>query len=209
MQHLLAALALAFTTSAAAADLGTVLRGVEQRYNRAATLEADFVQRHLVNGRPRRVESGRLMLRKPGRMRWEYAQPPGKLFVCDGKWVWFYSPATGQVERARLKEADDFRAPLAFLLGRLDFRKLFGTLEAAATGEGTEIRAWPKSARAPFTRVEFTIGADFRIQRLVISSVDGTAMEFLFANEGLNRPVPDSAFRFEAPPGAPVIDTEP
>jgi len=200
-------LAFVMAMSAAAADLGTVLRAVERRYNRAATLESEFVQRHLVNGRPRRAESGRLMLRKPGRMRWEYVQPPGKLFVCDGKWVWFYSPAAGQVERARLKEADDFRAPLAFLLGKLEFRKLFGTLEAAATHEGTEIRAWPKSHRAHYTRVDFTIGRDFQIQRLVISSVDGTAMEFLFANEQLNRPVPESAFRFEAPPGVPVIDT--
>jgi len=207
MHHRLAVLALAALTGAAAADLETVLRFVERRYNRAATLEADFVQRHLVNGRPRRVESGRLKLRKPGRMRWEYAQPPGKLFVCDGKWVWFYSPAAGQVERARLKEADDFRAPLAFLLGRLEFRKLFGTLEAAATENGTEIRAWPKSDRAPYTRVDFTISADFCIRRLVIASVDGTAMEFLFANEQLNRPVAESAFRFEAPPGVPVIDT--
>lgn len=190
------------------AELSAVLRAVEQRYNRAATLEADFQQRHLVDGRPRRVESGRLLLRKPGRMRWEYSRPAGKLFVCDGRWVWLFTPGAQQVEKARLKEADDFRAPLAFLLGRLDFRRVFGTFELTGTAEEPELRAWPKSDRALFTRVDFTLDAQSAIRRLVVHSPDGTAMEFLFSNERLNVAVPDSAFRFVPPAGVPVVESE-
>ncbi|MCX7603690.1 MAG: outer membrane lipoprotein carrier protein LolA, partial [Bryobacteraceae bacterium] len=172
--------------SACGADLAAVLRAVEQRYNRAATLEADFEQRHLVGGRPRRIEAGRLVLRKPGRMRWQYSQPPGKLFVCDGRWVWLYSPEAREVEKARLKETEDFRAPLAFLLGRLDFRRAFGTFEVSEADGALVLRAWPKSDRAPFDRVDFTLGADFAIRRLLVQAPDGTAMEFLFSNERLN-----------------------
>lgn len=190
------------------AELSAVLRAVEQRYNRAVTLEADFEQRHLVDGRPRRIESGRLLLRKPGRMRWEYDRPAGKLFVCDGRWVWLYTPGAQQVEKARLKEADDFRAPLAFLLGRLDFRRVFSTFELSGTAETPELRAWPKSDRAPFTRVDFTLDAQSSIRRLVVHSLDGTAMEFQFSNERLNVAVPDSAFRFVPPAGLPVVESD-
>lgn len=191
---------------ASAADVTAVVRGLQQRYNRATTLRAAFEQRHLVAGRPRRVESGILVLRKPGRMRWEYERPAGKLFVCDGKWVWLWSPGAQQVERARLKEADDFRAPLAFLLGRLDLRKTFSTFEVAPEGEVLKLSAWPKDNRMPFTRVDFWVGPEFEIRRLVIHQVDATAMEFLFSGEQLNLAVAEAAFRFQPPPGVPVVE---
>jgi outer membrane lipoprotein carrier protein len=204
----LAAAALALQP-APGAGVASVIRSLEQRYNRAATLQARFEQTHLVAGRPRRVESGVLILRKPGRMRWEYDRPAGKLFVCDGTWVWLYSPGAQQVERARLKEADDFRAPLAFLLGRLDLRRTFSAFELSEQDGATLLSAWPKSNRLPFSRVDFFLGADAGIQRLVIHQLDGTAMEFRFSAEQRNVSVQDSSFRFQPPPGLPVVETEP
>lgn len=189
-------------------DVAAVVRGMEQRYNRATTLRAAFEQRHLAAGRPRRVESGVLVLRKPGRMRWEYERPAGKLFVSDGKWVWLWSPDAQQVERARLKDADDFRAPLAFLLGRLNLRQTFATFELERTGEELRLSAWPRNDRLPFTRVDFWLGPGFAIRRLVIYQIDATEMEFLFSKEQLNQPVPDSAFRFQPPPGVPVVEAQ-
>lgn len=201
-------LAAAATAAALGADVATVIRGLEQRYNRASTLRASFEQKHLVAGRPRRVESGTLILRKPGRMRWDYSHPAGKLFLCDGKWVWLYSPGAQQVERARLKEADDFRAPLAFLLGRLDLRRTFATFELEAAGGEARLSAWPRSARMPFTRVDFFLTSEFRIQRLVIHQVDETAMEFLFFEEQLNVAIQDAVFRFQPPPGIQVVQAD-
>ncbi len=198
---------LAAASSGADLELSAVLRAVEQRYNRAATLEAEFEQRHLVEGRPRRIESGRLSCCKPGRMRWEYARPAGKLFVCDGRWVWLYTPGAPQVERARLKEADDFRAPLAFLLGRLDFRRALrrsssrGRPKHGSCGPGRSrtapcspawISPWMRSSRS---------GVWQSTRRTA------TAMEFLFSNERLNVAVPEAAFRFVPPAGIPVVDS--
>jgi outer membrane lipoprotein carrier protein len=198
-----------FASIAAASDVAAAVKSLEQRYNRASTLQARFEQAHLVAGRPRRIESGTLILRKPGRMRWDYDRPAGKLFVCDGKWVWLYSPGAQQVERARLKEADDFRAPLAFLIGRLDLRRTFSTFELETLDSQTRLSAWPKSGRAPFTRVDFFLSPDHRIDRLLIQQIDGTAIEFRFFDERLNVPVQESAFQFQPPPHVPVIDAEP
>ncbi len=75
-----------------------------------------------------------LMLRKPGRMRWDYSQPTGKLFVSDGKFLWLYTPAENRVEKMKLQETDDMRAPLAFLLGKLHFDKEFRNLQGTAGG---------------------------------------------------------------------------
>lgn len=192
---------------APAQELGRILKAVEQRYNRARTLEAGFEQRQTAQGR-RIVESGRLALRKPGRMRWSYAHPAGKLFVCDGKWVYFYSPLSGTAEKARLKETDDYRAPLAFLLGRLDFQRDFQRFEWERREGLTLVRAFPKNANAPYSRVEFDVTPAGSIERLVVAGVDGSLTEFRFTDERINPAIDDAQFRFEPPPGVAVVEVE-
>ena len=80
----------------------------------------------------KRVESGTLLLQKPGRMKWEYNVPPGKLFVLDGKFAWFYSAGDPQVQRIPAKELDDLRSPLRFLLGHTELEKELNNLTARA-----------------------------------------------------------------------------
>lgn len=188
-------------------DLGEVLKSVEQRYNRARTLEIQFEQRHTAQGRVR-VESGTVTLRKPGRMRWEYARPEGKLFVSDGKWVWYYSPATNRAERSKLKESEDFRAPLAFLLGRLDFKRDFQDFAMQQTDEGAVVKALPKSGNLPYSSVEFTVSSSNEIRRLLVAGSDASLMEFRFSGEKLNPPLGEGQFKFVVPLGAEVVEVE-
>ena len=199
---------LSFCLAAEGRELGEVLKGVEARYNRAGTLAVHFEQRYLQGGRAQRAESGELSLRKPGRMRWQYEQPAGKLFVSDGKFVWFYSPAENRAERSKLKSVDDFRAPLAFLLGKLDFRRDFGQFEFKEAGGESQIVALPKNDRTPYTRVEFTVTGDNVIRRLVVQGADATVMEFVFSAERVNPALSEALFRYAPPAGAEVVEVE-
>ena len=61
------------------------------RYNRAKTLQVLFQEDYTPRGKGRLTDRGILMLRKPGRMRWDYSQPPGKLVVSDNKTLWVTS----------------------------------------------------------------------------------------------------------------------
>lgn len=190
-----------------ARDLREVLKSVEQRYNKAQSLEVQFNQQFTSQGR-RRDESGKLSLRKPGRMRWEYSKPAGKLFVSDGKSVWFYSPATGRAQKSRLKDSEDFRAPLAFLLGKLDFSRDFRDYAMTETSDGAVVKALPKNDRMPYTSVEFTVSPANEIRRLVVTGSDASIVEFNFSGERVNAPVKDTAFRFIAPEGAEIVEVE-
>jgi len=195
--------------AAPARDLGDVLRAVELRYNRAATLEVHFEQRYMAQGAGRRTtESGELALRKPGRMRWSYTAPAGKVFVSDGKVLWFYSPEENRAERSKMKDTEDFRAPLAFLLGKLDFKRDFGNFELKDTGADATIVALRKSDKLPYTRVEFTVTPENVIRRLLVQGTDATVMEFLFSNERLNAAVNDAIFRYTPPKGAEIMEAE-
>jgi len=194
---------------AAETGLWKLLQGVEERYTRARTLQVLFEQSYSAGARGRRTESGELFLRKPGRMRWNYSSPPGKLFVSDGKDIYFYTPNTNRVEKMKLKETDDLRAPLAFLLGRLDFKRDFGEFRVRADGEGQWITALPKSGRLPYRQVEFLVTPAFEIRQLRIAGQDNSVIEFRFDREKLNPPLSDTLFKFQAPPGAEVVEAAP
>jgi outer membrane lipoprotein carrier protein len=204
----LAHIAMAAFASGAAPDPDSTFRSIEDRYNQAKTLEADFTQRTLMQGRLRRAEAGHIRLRKPGRMRWEYTEPVGKLLISDGKSIYFYSPATNRAEKSKLRDTDDFRAPMAFLLGKLDFRRDFREVSMRAEAEGIVITAMPKSDRLPYDKVEFTISGRNEIRRLVVTGQDQSVVDLAFRDEKLNSPIQDAAFHFMLPPGAELVEVD-
>src|SRR6476659_3500194 len=70
-----------------------VARLLDDRYHNAQSLRAVFLERYSDGPHEARVESGTVYFRRPGRMRWDYDAPEKKLFIADGKTVWFYVPA--------------------------------------------------------------------------------------------------------------------
>jgi outer membrane lipoprotein carrier protein len=183
-------------------DLPKLLGSVEKSYNRANTLQVSFEETLSGGGRGRLSESGQLSLRKPGRMRWDYATPAGKLFLSDGKNIYYYNPSSKRAEKLKLKESEDMRAPLAFLLGKLDFDKDFTNFRTAAHPLGTMITADPKSDKLPYKQVEFVVDANAAIRELRVHGYDNSLLAFNFSNEKVNPPVSDQIFKFELPPGA-------
>ena len=192
---------------AADANLNSLLDKVESRYNRAKTLQVLFNEQYTPPGSIRRTEGGTLMLRKPGKMRGEYSQPKGKLFVSDGKFLWLYTPADNRAEKMKLKETEDMRAPLAFLLGKLHFEKEFRNLQSHPEGADIRITGAPKTEDLPYTSVEFLVTTEGRIKELKAVGVDRSTLEFTFDQEKVDPPLDGNLFQFKAPPGATVEET--
>jgi outer membrane lipoprotein carrier protein len=193
---------------AADVNLQALLKGVEQRYNRAKTLQIQFTESYSVQGQARKSESGELTLRKPGRMRWDYTAPPGKLFLSDGKEVYLYTPDAHRVEKMPLKESEDMHAPMAFLLGKLDFAKEFRDFEVKPDGANFIVTAKAKTDKLPYEKVEMLVTPDYQIQRLVVNGQDQSILAFQFAQEKLNPPVADAKFKFQMPAGATLVSGE-
>jgi outer membrane lipoprotein carrier protein len=190
----------------AADDLNALLKAVETRYNKAQTLQVQFNEGYTPPNRPQRTEAGTLQLRKPGKMRWTYSTPAGKLFVSDGKNLWLYTPANNRVEKMKLKESEDMRAPLAFLLGKLKFDKEFEDIQGRPQEGGTLITARPKSDNLPYTAVEFLVSPDYQIRRVKVTGYDKSILQFDFDQEKLNPPLDSRLFRFQAPKGAELVE---
>src|SRR5207253_3005624 len=139
------------------------LKGVEDRYNKIQTLEVKFTENLTSRGRTR-TDSGTLYLRKKGKMRWEYMS--GTLFISDAKFIYSYYPDEHRAEKMSMKESDDMKAPLAFLLGEVNFERDFGEYRSKPQGNDSQITALPKSDKFPYTEVTFLVRPDFTIRRL-------------------------------------------
>src|SRR5271157_1165992 len=182
---------------------------VDSHYNRLHSLTAGFTERYEGMG-IRRTESGTLLLLKPGRMRWEYSAPPGKLFLLDGKYASFYSRGDSQVQRIPAKELDDLRSPLRFLLGHTELEKELTNLTLAGAPNGRfTLTGQPKGQQERVSRVTLTVTAGGVIAGIEIEETDGALTRFTFTGEVPNAPVPADAFHFTPPPGVPVVDALP
>jgi outer membrane lipoprotein carrier protein len=198
----------ALTALGAAPDLDATLKAIESRYNHAQSLKLDFSESYVASRRLTQNESGTLYLRKPGRMRWEYSSPAGKVFLSDGRDTWLYTPENRRAEKSSLKLSEDTRAPLAFLLGKLDFHKDFQSFQSHNEGDAEWIAAQPKSQNLAYTQVEFLAGVDGQIHKVRVTGQDQSKIEFSFSNEQLNAPVSPALFVFHAPAGVEIVVAE-
>lgn len=187
-------------------SLSKLLAGVEKRYNTPRTMSFTFEQTYSGGGRITRTERGRLSLQKPGRMRWQYSDPAGKLFLTDGKFAYYYSPASRRVDKTKLKETDDMRAPLAFLMGRLDFRRDFREFRTYQEGPNTYIVAMPKSDKAPYTQVAFVVNPRFQIEMLRVNGQDQSVLVYRLSDEQINPKLDASQFVFHPPEGVQIVE---
>ncbi|MBV9266970.1 MAG: outer membrane lipoprotein carrier protein LolA, partial [Acidobacteriaceae bacterium] len=192
--------------SSAAVLADQLIQKIEDRYNHAQALSVHFIENYSLLGHPRPPESGTLMLRKQGKMRWEYSRPQGKLFISDGKNVFLYTALDNRVEKVPLKDTEDMRAPLAFLLGRLDMKKEFRNFTVRAGEGGTWLDATAKTDRLPYEKVEMLVSDTGTIQKLTVIGRDQSVLSYAFTEERLNPLLSDAVFHFQIPAGAQVID---
>ncbi len=201
----LALLAFLVTAPLAASELSDVMAGIELHYNRLATMQTDFEQTLSYGGRTRAAEHGRLLLLRPGKMRWDYAKPKGKLLIGDGDVIRMYNPYTEQVRTVRVLETADMRAPLSFLLGRLRLGRQFKNLRLEVLDSRPALVGDGRTGREAYTQVEFFYDSGYRLAEIRVLGRDDSVTRFSFANEILNETLDEELFVFVAPAGAEIL----
>lgn len=200
----------AATPLAAQVDVHAVADKVDQRYNHIETLEAQFAESYSGAGMTRK-ESGTLLLKKPGRMRWDYDEPRPKMFLTDGSTAWFYVPGEKQVRRTPVKQIEDLRSPLRYLLGKSKLEKEFMGLAIATDAKPVNagdivLRGEPKGMQERVSQTLLEVTPDGMITRIVVEETDGSVTEFRFLQQKENVQIADARFKFVPPPGVEVVE---
>ena len=190
-----------------------VAQAVDAHYNRLRSLQTDFVEIYQASGMER-TESGTLWLKKPGKMNWEYRSPEEKLFVSDGRDAWLYLPAEKQVRKSSLKDLEDLRSPLSFLLGKTKLEKELIDLSFAPDmqtwrPEDAILRGVPRGMEDRVSQVLIEVTPQHQIARILLHAADDSVTEYRFSNQKEDVQIPDSKFRFAPPAGTETIEDEP
>jgi outer membrane lipoprotein carrier protein len=199
-------------SAAALPNVQAEARAIDSHYNRLRSLQADFTEIYQGGG-IERTESGTMWLKKPGKMRWEYRSPEEKLFVGNGRDAWLYLPVEKQARKSSMKRLEDLRSPLAFLLGKSKLEKELQGLSFAPDVQPSQpgnsmLRGVPRGMEDRVRQVMLEVTPQQRIVRILVHGSDDSITEYRLNNQRENVEVPDSKFRFTAPPGTEIVEDE-
>ncbi len=183
---------------------------VQQRLREVAGLEARFVQRRLTRFGSVIVErEGKLYIQPPGRMRWEYDQPPD-VFVTAGEEAYFFLVNDNQVQVFQTEASEASQTPIMYLAGKGDLLRDFDIEETdwgpkLAPGN-IQLHMRPRQEGASFTLLVLEVEPmTASIARLVQVDRISNTIDYQFHDIEYDVGFSDSFFEFEIPPGADVV----
>lgn len=185
-----------------------VAAALQAKYDRIRDFSADFTQ-HVESSILRRkvTEKGRVRVKKPGKMRWDYTTPEEKLFVSDGERISLYVPADNQVTISQMPKQDEATTAVLFLAGKGDLTRDFKVSFAENADPGTHaLRLDPKIPERDYEWLELVVDrSSLQIRSLSFADRQGGRNVILLSNYKENVGIPDKTFAFQPPRGADVI----
>jgi outer membrane lipoprotein carrier protein len=191
-----------------AADLA---QSLQRKYDAVTDFSADFV--HTYQGgalRRKLTERGKVLIKKPGRMRWDYEAPERKLFVSDGTKVYFYIPADKQVVVSPVPPDSQASTPALFLAGKgrltAEFTPSLIDLPAGLPAGTQALKLVPMTRQSDYDWLVLAVDpATLAIRGLMTGDAQGGTSAFAFSNLKENVGLSDNQFTFRIPRGVDVI----
>ncbi len=196
--------------SAQPAEPLSVARDLQKKYDRVVDFSADFV--HTYRGgilRQQATERGRLLVKKPGKMRWEYTAPEKKLFVSDGRKIYSYIPQDRQVVVSTMPQDDQAPTPALFLTGKGDIVRDFNVVIEKvneAPPESIGLKLTPKKREPEYDSLTLVVEPKtLNLQMLITMDSQGGRSAFTFSNLKENIGAADNQFVFQMPRNVEVV----
>src|SRR5512138_1641281 len=177
-------------------DAAALAARVQAAYERTHDLEARFAQTYAYAGFGRKqVSSGRVLVKKPGMMRWDYEKPSRKTVAVRGSKLVQFEPEENQAYVDDRFDATAMRAAVAFLLGKGDLAKEFDL----SVEPGGALLLRPKEPDPRVESIALTTGKDGEVTATRVVDGSGNVNEIKFSDVKRNVGLPDSAFEVKLP----------
>ncbi|UCF36513.1 MAG: signal peptidase II [Acidobacteriota bacterium] len=193
---------------AGGAEMSELVAQLQSRYDSISSFEAKFQQRFEDHG-IEFTESGIVLMKRPGRMYWEYKEPVRKYFVADGEKAFFYVPDERQVLVSDL-DLENSDSPLLFLLGRGNIGRDFEVSEEITETQRpgmVSLRLVPKVPHPEFAYLLLEVSRnDLLISQLTVVEPIGQRNEYRLTDIRLNPKIPDRRFKLDIPSHVEVVE---
>jgi outer membrane lipoprotein carrier protein len=158
------------------------------------------------------TERGRLLVKKPGKMRWDYTTPEQKEFVSDGVKMYSYLPQDKQVIVSSVPSDDEASTPTLFLAGKgsltRDFTPSLVDVPPGMAAGTLGLKLVPKARQRDYDWLTLVVDrTTLDIRGLQTIDAQGGKSSFSFTNLKQNVGVADKEFAFKIPRGVDVVTT--
>ena len=196
-------------------EVRTLVKKVDARYLETQDFEANFSQETQIEGfETRLVSSGRVIIKKPGLLRWDYHKPNIEQILVKGDEVLWYVPQHQQVVKGNLTQMASSKAPLALLQGAGNLGEQFDVMpskqEGSVKGALPTIVLMPKpkdQATSAVTRIELTIQPkSYLIKVMTLFEKSGNVSSLRFSEIRTNQGVDADVLKLDLPDDVVVID---
>ena len=190
--------------------LDQILDRLEKHY-RDNNFKAEFIQESTVKAMEiTDFASGKMFVRYPGKMRWEYEKPEKQVIITDGLKLWIYRPADNQVMTGSAPAFFSDGQGASFLSDITLVRKKFQiTLGESKDDFFYELKLKPLEKTLDVTDIRLSVTKNtFTVIRVITYNSYGDENRIEFLNHKFNADLKDSLFSFEAPEGADVLEMD-
>jgi outer membrane lipoprotein carrier protein len=180
----------------ATADPAALAQRVQGFYERTRDLEARFTQTYTYASLGRsQVSKGRLRVKKPGMMRWDYESPMPKTVAVKGKRLVQYEPEENQAFVDERFDASAMSAAITFLVGTGDLAKEF---DFSLDGAGALVLR-PKEPDPRVSTIVLVVGASGEVTETRVRDGSGNENRVAFEKIETNRGLKESDFDVKLP----------
>ncbi len=188
-------------------SLDEVIDRVERRYA-ASGFEARFLQVSTINAMDiTDTATGRIFVKRPGMMRWEYQKPEPQTIITDGSTLWIYRPEDRQVMIG--KAPDFFRngKGAGFLSDiRLLRNKFYITLLNELNNDSYRLQLLPLEQTFDLSLIHLLISTKtFDIVRIVTYNSYDDKTRIDLSNIQFHQNLDDALFTFKIPEGTEIL----
>jgi len=196
-------------------EVREVMKHLQARYEKTKDLQADFTQKTTIEGFERPMtSSGKVYIKKPGRLRWNYLEPSAEDIYVQGDDVKVYVPEHKQVLVGKLTHMAASRAPLELLQGAAKLDASFDAEPTPGKSRGVGgirlVTLVPKShdaeAHGTVQRIVVEVfPKTYFIRSLSLHEVSGNVSNFEFSSLQSNIGLDDDLFVPKFPPDVEVV----
>lgn len=182
---------------------------LQARYEETKTMSADFKQSTSVPMTTRkRLGAGKMVISKPGRIRWDYQTPERQVLISDGKKVSMYLADSAQMVVQPVSQYVNSDVTYAFFAGTGNITRDFKVLPPERKEDAglQAIKLVPKTAHPQVEYLHVWIDENFMVRRLEIVDHFGSITDLAFSNIRRNEPVSSEVFVFTPPLGTEIIE---
>ena len=208
---ILAIIIMLFPIQALAMSPQDLAAKLQESYDKTRDLKADFAQTSIVKAMNMKKEgSGKLLIKKPGLLRYSYIKPEKQELIVKGDDLIMYMPSTNQVIKKKVERAVMDKTPTTFLAGMGRITDSF-TVRFPKEGEKDKsgdylLELVPKGNNMGVEKIGLELDPKtYNIVGFSFTETSGNVNSIRLSNIKINTGIKDSAFNFKIPNGASLV----